>query len=311
MLVFEGVAADRIDGVYARTDLKGGLGLSGFAGDPVESDTNGISGDMIYGGRASFQIPATLVMGVSYLRETNSGDEFREEMGADLWLNPVRKVVITGKSAYNSTTDGWMEHAYFLSLGPFANLRLNSEMSWINYKDYFSAATTNVFKLTPDILDPDEKVRVLGEEAAYTINENLVVSADYKNYDYSLAGNADYYGAKLTYSVPGKGGAGVSVHRMNGNTDRLKYDEFRIYGFKKSGRADLTLDFIDVDYDNKISGIKNVYVASLAAGFDFTQKIRVVADVDYSRSPVVDKDFRTFLRLVCRFGPLYGEKGVK
>ena len=312
LLVFEGVAAERIDGVYARTDLKGGFGLSGFVGSPVESDPNGVSGDTIYGGRASFQIPASLVLGVSYLRETNSGAEFREEMGLDLWLKPVKKVMITGKSAYNSTTDGWMEHTYFLSLGPFGNLRLNSEASWINYKDYFASATINAFKLTPDILDPNEKVRVLGEEAAYTINENLIASAEYKNYHYSLAGSADYFGAKLTYSVPGKGGAGLSVHRMNGGTDRLKYDEFRVYGFKKLGKADLTLDFMDVDYDNEISGIKNSYVASLAAGYDVTQRVRVVADIDYSRNPIFDKDIRTFLRLVCRFDSIYGgEKGAK
>jgi hypothetical protein len=312
LLVFEGVAADRVDGIYARTDLKGGFGVSGFVGSPVEEDPNGVSGDTIYGGRASFQIPSSLVVGGSYLNETDGGSDFRKELGLDLWLSPVSKVVITGRSSYNSVTDGWMEHAYFLSLGPFGNLRLNSEASWINYKDYFQAATTDVFKLAPGILDPSEKVRVLGEEASYPITENLVASVDYKNYNYDLAGSADYYGSRFTYAVPGKGGAGVSVHRMNGATDRLRYREFRVYGFKKFGKADLTLDFIDVDYDNEISGIKNAYVASLAAGYDVSKKVRVVADIDYSRNPIFDKDIRTFLRLVCRLDSLYGgEKEAK
>lgn len=312
LLVFEGVAAERVDGVYLKTDLKGGFGVSGFVGSPVESDPKGVSGDTIYGGRASFQVPASLVMGISYLRETKSGSDFREEAGLDLFISPLKKVVLTGKTSYNGVTKGWMEHAYVLSLGPFRSLRLNTEASWINYKNYFTAATIDVFKLTPGILDPAEKVRVLGEEVAYSINEDLVASADYKNYDYNLAGNADYYGAKITYSVPGKGGAGFSFHRMNGGTDRLRYDEFRVYGFKKFGKADLTLDFLDVDYDSEVSGLKNSYVATLAAGYDLTKKFRVVGDVDYSRNPIFNKDIRTFLRMVCRFGSLYGgEKGEK
>lgn len=312
LLVFEGVAMEKIDGIYARTDLKRGFGLSGYVGSPVESVSTGDSGDIIYGGRASFQVPASLVVGASYLMETKGSSDFRKEAGFDVWLNPLKKAVITGKSSYNAVTDGWMEHAYVLTLGPFGNLRLNSEASWINYKDYFASATTEVFRLTPGIIDPLEKVRALGEEVAYSINENLVASADYKNYSYSLAGTADYYGAKLTYSVPEKGGAGISVHRMNGGVDRLRYDEFRVYGFKKFGKADLTLDFHDVDYDTDISGMKNAYVASLAAGYNVTQKFRMVANIDYSRNPIYDRDIRTFLRLVYRFDTTFGsEKGAK
>jgi len=308
VLVFEGVAAERVDGFYARTDLTAGFGASAFVGSPVETDFNGISGDFIYGGRLSYQIPASFVIGVSYLKEKNGSADFREEAGGDIWLSPVKKVVITGRSSYNSITNGWMEHAYSLSLGPFGNLRLNSEASWINYKDYFSSVTTDVFKLMTGILDPAEKVLILGGGASYSINENLVASADYKNYNYDLAGSADYYGGKLAYSVPGKGGAGISFHRMNGSTDKLKYNEFRVYGFKKFGKADITADFLDVRYDNQINGMKNTYAASFAVGYDLTDKVRAVADIDYSRNPIFNKDIRTFLRLVCRFDSEFGGK---
>ncbi len=313
VLVFEGVAAERLDGLYARTDLKAGFGASAFVGSPVESDLNGNSGDFIYGGRLSYQIPSVLVLGASYLKEKSGSSDFREETGGDIWLSPVKKVVITGRSSYNSITNGWMEHTYILSLGSFGNLRLNGEASWINYKDYFSSVTTDVFKLVVGILDPSEKVRILGGGASYSINEAVVISADYKNYDYDIAGNADYYGGKVAYSVPGKGGAGISYHRMNGSTDKLRYDEYRIYGFKKFGKGDITVDFLDIHYDAQINGMKNTYAASLALGYDISNKVRAVADIDYSRNPSFDTDIRTFVRLVCRFDSVFGRetKGAK
>ncbi len=313
VLVFEGVAAEKVDGFYARTDIKYGFGASAYVGRPVETESNGVSGDLIYGGRLSYEIPSIVVLGASYLKENSGSSDFREEEGADIWLNPVRQVVITGRSSYNSMTNGWMEHTYFLSLGPFSNLRLNSEVSWISYKDYFSSATTDVFKLMTGILDPAEKVLILGQEAAYSINENLTASADYKHYDYDLAGNANYYGGKLSYAVLGKGGAGVSFHRMSGATDKLRYNEYRVYGFKKFGRADLTLDFLDVDYDSEIDGMKNTYAASLAIGYNFSNKVKTVADVDYSRNPNFNRDVRTFLSLVWQFDSAFGgeTKGVR
>ena len=49
--VYEGVAADLVDGVYARTDLKGGFGIAAYGGSPVETSFDTRTGDTIYGGR--------------------------------------------------------------------------------------------------------------------------------------------------------------------------------------------------------------------------------------------------------------------
>lgn len=305
VFVTDGVAMEKVDGFYARTDLKGGFGISAYGGHPVEEISLGTGGDLIYGGRLSYQIPSYLIAGVSYLRETGGSDD-REEEGIDIWLRPVKNIEITGKSSYNALTDGWMENSYHLILGPFANFKFNTEAQWINYKDYFTAATTPVFSFLPGLLNPAEKMRLLGEEVSYPIYENVTLSVDYKNYGYEIQGDANYYGGKLAYAVPGSGGAGLSVNRMAGQTDTLRYDEFRVYGYKKFGKTDFTIDLLDIAYDQAVSGVRNAYSGSLVADYALTEKVRLGADVEYNHNPVYSRDLRTLLHLVCRFDAMSG-----
>jgi hypothetical protein len=319
VMVFEGVAAERVDGVYARTDLQSNFGISAFGGSPVETEINEPGNNMIYGARLSHQMPGIYRIGISALKEEKNSEDFRKEEGIDLWLHPVNKVELLGKSNYNAITNDWMEHTYLLVLGPFEKLRLNTTASWIDYKSFFglldaatgrSSATTPVFNFQPGILDPNEKVRSLGEEVAYGVTDKLNISVDYKGYAYSIAGNAKYYGGNFRYA-DAPGGAGLSLHRMDGETDRLKYYEYRIYGYTKLGTINVSLDVIDVNYDSAINGVSNAYSVSFAAVYDLTEKLKVGADVEYSKNPDFDKDVRAFLKVIYRFDLGYGNrKGV-
>jgi hypothetical protein len=69
IMVFEGVAAERVDGAYARTDLAGGLGISAFGGSPVEVGIDTPGNNIIYGARLSHQLPNLYGIGVSFLKE--------------------------------------------------------------------------------------------------------------------------------------------------------------------------------------------------------------------------------------------------
>jgi hypothetical protein len=312
VMVFEGVAAERVDGVYARTDIKGGFGVAAFGGAPVETGTDLPGNTMIYGARVSHQNIGLYTVGLSYLKEEKNSATFREEEGLDLWVRPVNKVELMGRSSYNAETSGWMEHAYHLMLGPFDKLRFNTEASWINYADYFAGATTNVFKMTAGgPIDPNEKVNILGEEIFYSINTNWAVSVDFKKYGYDIAGSANYYGAKATYVSPKSYNAGLSIHKMDGDTNRLKYDEYRIYASKKIDKIDVAVDLLDVKYKEPINDVTDAYSATLAAGYELTQKLKLGADLEYSKNPDFDKDVRFFLKLNYRFDAELGKrKGV-
>ncbi len=304
VLVSEGVAAERVDGIYGRTDLAGNFGVSAFAGRSVDSDVANFSGDVsdtIYGGRLSHQMPGLYRIGISALKEEKDSADFRKEEGVDLWVRPINKVELMGNSKYNSITNDWANHTYFLVLGPFAKVRLNTEASMINYKDYFTGSLTSVFKFDPTVIDEKEKVNILGEEVSYDITDKLNVSVNYKAFRYSVAGDANYYGGNVRFSYSEAGGSGVSIHRMDGKEDRLKYSEYRVYCTRKFGHAGVTLDVLDVAYDTAINDVKDAYSVTLAADYELAENLKLGADVEYSKNPDFDQDIRTFLKLIYSF----------
>jgi hypothetical protein len=306
VMVFEGVAAERVDGAYARTDLMGGFGISAFGGMPVETNIDEPGNNVIYGGRLYHELGDVYRIGLSALKEEKNSLRFREEGGIDIWVHPMSNVNITGRSSYNDITQGWMEHSYSLMLGPFARLRLDTTAQWINYDDYFYAVTTSALSVFNGLLLDDERARILGEEASYGITDTLSVAADYKNFDYELAGHANYYGGKLKFSVAESGGAGIGYHRMEGYTDTLKYNEYRVYGYKKFGKFDVTADVIDVSYVRPINSVKDAYSLSVGAQYALTEAWKIGADVEYSHNPDFEHDTRTFLKLLYHFGPKGG-----
>lgn len=308
IMVAEGVAAERVDGIYARTDLWSNFGVSAFGGSPVETEIDLPGNNIIYGARLSHQYPGLYRIGISALKEEKNSEDFRKEEGVDLWLRPVGKVELLGKSNYNMITKEWMEHSYVLVLGPFANLRLNTTASLINYKSFFTGATSAAFFFQPGVIDPNEKVRTLGEEVSYGVTNNLNVSADYNAFDYEIAGNAKKFGANIRYSVMNSGGAGLSVHSTEGDTDLLKYMEYRVYGYKKVGKADITLDALDVAYKTARNNVKDAYSLTLAAAYEVKERLKVGADVEYAKNPDFKKDVRGFLKLNYQFDIGYGTR---
>jgi hypothetical protein len=302
VMVFEGVATERVDGVYARTDLRGGFGISAYGGSPVETNIDLPGNNIIYGGRLSHKLGDLYQIGISALKEEKNSADYRKEEGIDIWVHPFSKVDITGRSSYNEITKGWMEHTYLLLLGPFKNLRFDTTASWINYNDYFFQTTTNALSVTNGLITKDEKVQILGEAASWGVTDKVLITVDYKNFDYTIQGKANYYGGTVKYSQADKGGAGIGYHRMDGDTDRLKYDEYRLYGYKKIGKLDVTADLLDVTYASAINGVKDSYSVALAAQYDITEAWKLGADVEYSHNPDFDKDIRTFFKLLYHFG---------
>ena len=310
VMVFEGVAAERVDGAYARTDLKGGFGVSAFGGVPVETNINLPGNNSEYGARVSHQIPNLYTIGLSYLKEEKNSQDFREEEGVDLWFRPLNKVEILGKSSYNKITSGWMQHTYNLLLGPFEQLRFNTDYSSINYKDFFTGATSSAFTFQPGgPIDPNEKVSVLGETVSYAFTGGLSASVNYKSYNYDIAGNATYYSGTVRYASEKSWGAGGAIGRMAGDVERLKYKEYRVYGYSKFGKMDATLDYLLVNYDEAINLVHAAYSVTLAAAYELTEKLKIGADVEYSKNPDFDRDVRTFFKLTYNFDYAQGKKG--
>jgi hypothetical protein len=298
VLVYEGVASEQIDGLYGKADLLGGFGAAVFGGVPVETDDDERGGDYGYGGRLSHRQKEYYSIGLSYFTEENDNDDFREEFGIDLWGSPVKKVHVEGISSYNLETDGWMEHTYTLSLGPYNNLRVNGEYSDVDYEHFFFSTTLSAFDISS--LDPDESVQSIGGSAEFDFAEAFTAGAEYKNYGYDLSGSADYYGGLIRYSHGGYA-AGASLHRMDGQTDELMYYQYRVYAAKKLGKADVTLDLFDVDYDEEVNDVEHAYAIVAALGYNHASNVRAVVDVEYAENPFFDNEFKAFFKLLLKF----------
>ncbi|QWV94273.1 hypothetical protein KP004_03550 [Geomonas oryzisoli] len=300
--VVEGVATERIDGLYLRTDLLGGFTAAAYVGNPavIQTDFNG--GDLIYGGRLAHTMPKYYSLGISALRTETSGEGIREEEGVDLWLHPVAMLDVTGRSTYNSLTRGWMEHAYTASFTPTDALHVSASLQNVHYEDYFYQVTTNTLSLTNGFIAPGEEMWNVGGSVGFNATKNIGLSAEYNHYEYDLAGGADYYGVTGNFGTTTGFAAGASFHRMDGSNDRLRYNQYRAWATQKFGPADLTLDFFDVDFDGSISGRENTFSLAAAAGYDFSRNLRVAADVDYIRSADFDNELRGLIRLSYAFG---------
>ncbi len=303
--VNEGVATQRLDGLYVRNDFAAGFAAAAFVGSPVVTEPNLKADDFVFGGRVTQGNYKYYTIGVSALKSYSNNADYREEEGIDLWLHPIKQVDVTGRSSYNSITNGWMEHAYTASFAPIDNLRLYADFSNINYKDYFYKVTTTALVFNPltNGIDPNEVLTTLGAGVSYAVLKNLTVAADYKHYDYDIARNADYYGGKVTYAMPDSFGTGLSIHRMDGKNDRLKFTEYRLYATKKLGKTDLTLDLIDLNYDSTTTtnNVKNAVTVVVAGSYECSKSLQLGASVDYSHNPFFDNEVKGLVKLTYRF----------
>jgi hypothetical protein len=308
--VAEGVAAERIDGLYLRSDFMAGFGGAVFFGSPVVTTQTGFKGgDIQYGGRITHSMPKYYTVGLSALRTDYGGSAIREEEGVDLWLHPFKWLDGVGRSSYNSITSSWMEHNYTLTFNVLENLRISALGSQISYKDYFYQVTTPALSLTNGLLDPNEKVFTLGGSVEYTAFKVLRLEVEYKNYDYDLAGLAKYYGGKVTFTRSESFVAGLAVYRMDGETSRLRFYKYRVFATKNLGKGDITLDFLDVSYDESVSGLKNTYSVSGAVAYPVTENWKVSADLNYLKDPYYDNALAGMVKVTYVFDKELGAEG--
>jgi len=298
MYVFEGVASEQVDGLYAKADISKWLGVAAFGGTPVEEESGDIESDTLYGGRVYHQWPGLYSIGLSYLKQSGDSADAREEQGIDVWVRPMGMVEIQGQSAYNAESSGWMSHSYSVTVSPVGSLRLIAEYAVTDYGHYFAAPTLSAF--SPTLIDPEEQVTEAGGSVDYAISDTLGASIQFKNFNYDLKSGADYYGGELRYSRAGYA-AGLSAHRMDGGSKDLKYNRYRAYASKRLGKAGAVLDLLHVSYDEEIYGTSDAFTALGALDYEVAEKATAGVDLEYSKNPNFDSEFKVLLKFLYRF----------
>ncbi len=307
VLVFEGVAnAERVDGLYARTDLTGGFGISAFGGKPAEVGIETPGNNIIYGARIFYQQPNLYGIGISTLKEEKNSDSFRNEQGIDLWYRPRNKIELLGRSSYNSLEDDWTEHSYNLILGPFDKIKLNTELAYYDYDDFLRTVSTSALSFTSGIFNFSDTAKIIGEEVSYSASDKLTVHVNVRSFRYNIAGDAWSYGARANYSEGREKAAGISVHRVSGDEERLRYIQYRLYAAQTIGRMNVAVDLIDLTFDENIGGTDNSYSATIAALYALTESLRAGADLEYQKNPFFDREVKAFAKILYTFGAKAG-----
>ena len=76
--------------------------------------------------------------------------------------------------------------------------------------------------------------------------------------------------------------------------------------------ADLTIDAININYDQRINGIKNSYAITGAAGYEVNKKLKLGADLEVSRNPDFNSEVRGLIKATYTFETkLVAEGGTK
>ncbi|MBZ0155459.1 MAG: hypothetical protein K8I29_04485 [Alphaproteobacteria bacterium] len=297
-MVFGGVASELFDGLSVRWEVSPRNGLSVYGGVPVETETDTRRSDYLYGGRVYHRFGRTAEVGLSYLKEENDGNSYREETGIDLWAFPARWIELQGQSFYNTLTDGWLDHSYSLRLFPAKNLVVTGIYSYTDFDDAFSATTLSAF--SPDFWGRNERMVKAGGTVDYTIRPAVAVSADYRTYNYKTLGDAAYYGAGLTATLFDIR-TGLSLHRMDGDAENLKYLETRAYAIKVIDRLKLAFDVINIHYDEAVNGLSNAYYLSGTAGYKLKDYATAWLNLEYGKTPDYRYDIRGLFRLAVAF----------
>lgn len=296
--VFEGVAKDSIDGVYAKTDLVPALTISAYAGSPVAPGAaEGRQGDLLLGGKVSHSRPGLYDLGLSYKYLADNGKRDEESVGTDLTLLLPGSVYLLGHSAYNLVSGGWKEHSYELRL-PLKQFAFHPFFQHYSYDDYFNnrSNSANPFRF---LKDSGNAMTVAGTEAFWYLSEQQEYVLRFKNYDYDQRfSSSQLYSLLAIWKWKIHTEAGAEFGRMQGNDAENSYFLGRGYFFWNQKPWFVTGDLMYVSYDQEIYKQDSALFASLGGGAKFMDDaFSVKMSFDYSYDPYFDEDYRWMLKL--------------
>jgi hypothetical protein len=262
--VNQGGGVENVDGVFARTDLRGGFAISAFGGkpvlyravDPISQRDYKYQSDIIFGTRFSYRIPKMGELGLSYLQDGTKpaqdltqpsvADFTRKQIGFDVALTPIAIVNFNGRTIFDiakhpdvpagtENPSRIAEHDYSASVKVVENVSIAGGFVERNFRAYY--AGTNL----PSLFDQNEKGKFSAYNGAvnWGVNPDLRVVADYRHTKREIYGDANRFGAEVRYNFTAwKIQSGAGLHRVNAadevapsllgvSTFGLSYTEFR------------------------------------------------------------------------------------
>lgn len=283
-----------ISGLSIKHDLPYNFKVSGFAGMPEDLEETPQSGDLVSGGRISTGYQNRIEVGAGYLEETNNDFQYRRETSADLWIMPISVIELYGKMINNEITD---ENAYSsasTNLYLTKKVTLSAKYDNIAYKDYFDE-TSEVS--TFNLFNQNDELEAYKGSVNVDISDRLSLSVDYKDYNFKDEEDATSFGGGCKANVDNVSSE-LAYHRTDSKDENEGYyDEVRFFVMydnkATSVSCDATFDFFEKETFNRNTSASVV----ASAGHKVIDNLKLSIDMDYSRNPNYDENYKLFLRI--------------
>jgi len=297
-----------LDGGEATVSL-GGLRLSGYGGLPVsqrfqsrsgEQSWNPSGGDLAYGGRASFAYsPAGfsgkgLDLGVSANYVTDDGEPVREEVGADVRLQPTASLTVLGAVAYSLFDERFSEGNLVLTWAATRKLHLTADWRF-TAPDLFLPRTSilSVFSA--------EKRNDVGGGLRYQLGHGLEAGLDaHLAIAPGELEDETYTGSDAEAELSWRRGstrAGVEVSYLDALDNG--YVGARVFGRRDIGKrlfasADVMTHFFRED----VNGESLAVTGTLTAGVNIARGFSAVLSGRAGMTPYLEQSFDVMAKLV-------------
>ena len=330
---------EQVDGVSARTDLRGGFTLSAFAGkpvlfktvDPTTQKDYDFQRDVIFGSRLGWRMSKVGEIGLSYLQDGSKAAKdldvpspvnyTRKQLGVDILIAPVAVFDVRGRTVFDVSNerDNIAEVDYTGTMRLGSQVAVSANYAERNFASYF--AGTNLPSLFRQ--DTNDVFRGWGGSVTWNTPWSIQLVADYRHMHRALYGDVNRVGGELRWANGEKTVmAGAGAHFVNAEKTllvdatapyrSLKHAEARAWGMVTKGKLSASLDGIYQRYSKAnpyLAGLDNLYEVVGSLGYQATSNVKVSGDLSYGSTAVAKSETRGLLRAEYRFG--FAKKGGK
>jgi hypothetical protein len=341
----QSTGSEQVDGISARTDLRGGFTVSAFAGkpvlyktvDPTSQSEYDLQSNVIFGSRLGWRLPKLGELGVSYLQDGTkaapglvgpaSVDYTRKQLGADILIAPTASFDFRGRTVFDVAKHDdpapgversrIAQHDYTATYRLGSKFAVSANHAERNYFAYF--AGTNL----PSLFRQDDHDKFKGDGLSLTWNatSSFQLIADVRHTERQTYGTTTRGGAELRWANAEKTAqAGFGLHATNAAktllvdaaapSRSLSNSELRAWGMTTKGKFTGSLDAIyqKFEADNPyLAGLTSLYEVIASLGYQASTNVKVSGDVSYGSTPAAKNETRLLLKADYRFG--FGKKG--
>jgi hypothetical protein len=288
-VILSNLSYEGISGLSVRSDLPYNFKLEAYTGIPEELDEKSSDGDLVSGGRISSGITNLLELGVGYLTETDNKNQFRREVTADLWIMPFEMLELYGQVVHNGITESYSYSSAAANIYLTQTLTFNIKYDNTNFEDYFDTSELTIYNLS----NYSDKLKTTEANLTLDLNEKSSVDLDFKEYNFKDTKDAASYGLGYKMAV-GTITSKLSYHK----TDSSDENE----GIYDKEKLSFSLDAL-VDYFEKEIYQKNTSATIITSvGYKMSDTLGLSVDLDYSRNPEYNENYKLFVRAEYSFG---------